>query len=84
MKYCKECKFSNRNWHQAFYSFGLGQNQWVFARCGHIKAINKADRSDAMMARGIKFSPDTQMYCSTMRDLDHLCGEDAKYYEEKE
>lgn len=82
MKYCKECKFVKRNWAHAIISFGFGNDQWLYAKCSHIKSVITPNQTDALLAKEILTQAPTIMYCSTMR-LSHLCGEEAIYFEEK-
>ncbi len=79
MKYCKECKFVKCNWIYEIFTLGLGKNQWRFAKCSHIKAITKSNQVNALIAK--ELSPIPEMYCSTMRQFNHLCDEEAKYFE---
>lgn len=71
MKLCKDCKWLERTWLMRIKLMVPGQ----FSRC-LCPALN-----DDQSPSPITGKPPRPKFCSVMRDFDHRCGKEAKYFE---
>jgi hypothetical protein len=72
MNICKDCKYSYRTSILDKILFN-----YDYMKCSHEKSTKKCTNP----VSGIK--NETNLYCVVMRDFDHLCGKEGKFFEPK-